>query len=176
MPTNGRYSNFKQRFVCALAICLAALCAATPAAAQKTAKPVLHGKHWVAVTGKPLAASAGGIIFARGGNAAVPIVKVDPRSCVLFSRHVSLSPVAAQRHRQLVPRRFPPSRPELDRGPTPRLRRSDMHADSMMMQTIGPGPLRTGHAKGPLQSPGTGHPAHSENAGVDQSVCASARR
>lgn len=37
--------------------------------AQETAKPVLHGKHWVAVTGKPLAATAGAMIFTRGGNA-----------------------------------------------------------------------------------------------------------
>ncbi|MFK7830698.1 MAG: gamma-glutamyltransferase family protein [Congregibacter sp.] len=37
--------------------------------AQDTAKPVLHGKHWVALTGKPLAASAGAMMFARGGNA-----------------------------------------------------------------------------------------------------------
>ena len=39
------------------------------AIAQKTAKPVLHGKHWVAVTGKPLAATAGAMTFTRGGNA-----------------------------------------------------------------------------------------------------------
>ena len=39
------------------------------ATAQDTAKPVLHGRHWVAITGKPLAASAGAIMFARGGNA-----------------------------------------------------------------------------------------------------------
>jgi gamma-glutamyltranspeptidase/glutathione hydrolase len=37
--------------------------------AQNTAKPVLHGKHWVAVTGKPLAATAGAMTFTRGGNA-----------------------------------------------------------------------------------------------------------
>ncbi|MEM9388024.1 MAG: gamma-glutamyltransferase [Pseudomonadota bacterium] len=37
--------------------------------AQATAKPVLHGKHWVAVTGKPLAATAGAVVFAGGGNA-----------------------------------------------------------------------------------------------------------
>jgi gamma-glutamyltranspeptidase/glutathione hydrolase len=48
---------------------LAVLSAASPAAAQKTAKPVLHGKHWVAITGKPLAATAGGMTFTRGGNA-----------------------------------------------------------------------------------------------------------
>ncbi|MCP4048658.1 MAG: gamma-glutamyltransferase family protein, partial [Gammaproteobacteria bacterium] len=37
--------------------------------AQNTNKPVLHGKHWVAITGKPLAATAGGMTFTRGGNA-----------------------------------------------------------------------------------------------------------
>ncbi len=40
-----------------------------PAVAQRTVKPVLHGKHWVAITGKPLAATAGATTFARGGNA-----------------------------------------------------------------------------------------------------------
>ena len=37
--------------------------------AARTAKPVLHGKEWVAITGKPLAATAGAMIFTRGGNA-----------------------------------------------------------------------------------------------------------
>jgi gamma-glutamyltranspeptidase/glutathione hydrolase len=32
-------------------------------------KPPLHGTHWVAITGKPIAASAGALIFAQGGNA-----------------------------------------------------------------------------------------------------------
>src|SRR3982750_1537746 len=36
---------------------------------QRTAKPPLHGRHWVAVTGKPLAATAGSMIFQKGGNA-----------------------------------------------------------------------------------------------------------
>ena len=35
----------------------------------KTVKPVLHGQNWVAVTGKPLAATAGARIFLKGGNA-----------------------------------------------------------------------------------------------------------
>lgn len=34
-----------------------------------TRKPVLHGRHRVAITGKPLAATAGAHIFLRGGNA-----------------------------------------------------------------------------------------------------------
>lgn len=37
--------------------------------AQRTQKPPLHGKHWMAVTGKPLAATAGSMIFQQGGNA-----------------------------------------------------------------------------------------------------------
>ncbi|GIW51210.1 MAG: gamma-glutamyltranspeptidase [Gemmatimonadales bacterium] len=37
--------------------------------AQRTAKPVLHGRHWVAITGKPLAATAGAMMFQKGGNA-----------------------------------------------------------------------------------------------------------
>src|SRR5580704_12821412 len=34
-----------------------------------TQKPALHGRHWVALTGKPLAATAGAKIFEHGGNA-----------------------------------------------------------------------------------------------------------
>ena len=41
------------------------------AAAQETRthKPALHGRHWIAITGKPLAATTGALIFERGGNA-----------------------------------------------------------------------------------------------------------
>ena len=43
---------------------------ATPAVAQeRTQKPPLHGKSWMAITGKPLAATAGAMMFQRGGNA-----------------------------------------------------------------------------------------------------------
>jgi gamma-glutamyltranspeptidase / glutathione hydrolase len=41
----------------------------SPTSAQRTAKPPLHGKHWMAITGKPLAATAGAAIFQKGGNA-----------------------------------------------------------------------------------------------------------
>ena len=37
--------------------------------AQRTVKPVLHGRHWMAITGKPLGATAGATIFTQGGNA-----------------------------------------------------------------------------------------------------------
>jgi gamma-glutamyltranspeptidase / glutathione hydrolase len=38
-------------------------------ASAKTIKPPLHGQNWVAVTGKPLAATAGAATFIKGGNA-----------------------------------------------------------------------------------------------------------
>jgi gamma-glutamyltranspeptidase/glutathione hydrolase len=47
----------------------AGLTLACAGAAAKTIKPPLHGKNWVAVTGKPLAATAGAKIFIKGGNA-----------------------------------------------------------------------------------------------------------
>ena len=43
--------------------------AATAAAQSRPQKPVLHGRHWMAITGKPLGATAGALIFQRGGNA-----------------------------------------------------------------------------------------------------------
>jgi gamma-glutamyltranspeptidase / glutathione hydrolase len=53
-----------------LLLVLAAVCsAAAPLSAQRTNKPPLHAKHWLAITGKPLAATAGALMFARGGNA-----------------------------------------------------------------------------------------------------------
>lgn len=39
------------------------------ASAQTTQKPPLHGKNWMAITGKPLGATAGAMIFQQGGNA-----------------------------------------------------------------------------------------------------------
>ena len=37
--------------------------------AQQSQKPPLHGKHWMAITGKPLGAESGAQIFQQGGNA-----------------------------------------------------------------------------------------------------------
>ena len=38
-------------------------------AQRRTEKPVLHGRHWIAITGKPLGATAGAMTFHKGGNA-----------------------------------------------------------------------------------------------------------
>ena len=53
----------------ALRISLMCALAAISAGAQQPDKPVLHGRHWVAITGKPLGATAGARMFERGGNA-----------------------------------------------------------------------------------------------------------
>lgn len=52
-------------------ILLCLLLAGQVADAQKTQKPVLHGRHWMAITGKPLAATAGATISNR---AAMPLM------------------------------------------------------------------------------------------------------
>ena len=43
--------------------------AVSPAAPAATNKPALHARHWMAITGKPLAATAGAMAFQKGGNA-----------------------------------------------------------------------------------------------------------
>ena len=51
-------------------VCAAVLTGlAVPDALARTQKPALHGRHWMAVTGKPLGATAGAMIFQKGGNA-----------------------------------------------------------------------------------------------------------
>lgn len=57
------------RFGFPLVVALLALTSLAPLHAQRSNKPILHGKNWVAVTGKPLGATAGAMIFAKGGNA-----------------------------------------------------------------------------------------------------------
>src|SRR5438876_3447394 len=53
-----------------LALLVAGTClGAAPEPHSQTHKPVLHGRHWVAIAGKPLGATAGAKIFERGGNA-----------------------------------------------------------------------------------------------------------
>jgi gamma-glutamyltranspeptidase/glutathione hydrolase len=53
-----------------LAACAAlALGLAGDSSAQQTQKPPLHGQRWMAITGKPLAATAGAMMFQQGGNA-----------------------------------------------------------------------------------------------------------
>ncbi|MBQ76238.1 MAG: gamma-glutamyltransferase [Gammaproteobacteria bacterium] len=56
------------RMIISLSTVLVATLLVFQTADARTAKPILHGKHWVAITGKPLAATAGARIFHQGGN------------------------------------------------------------------------------------------------------------
>jgi gamma-glutamyltranspeptidase/glutathione hydrolase len=49
-----------------------------------TQKPVLHGKHWMAITGKPLAATAGATIFNKGGNAVDAACAMLAATCTMW--------------------------------------------------------------------------------------------
>ncbi len=48
-----------------LCLCLTS----APLSAARTQKPPLHARHWIAITGKPLGATAGAMMFQKGGNA-----------------------------------------------------------------------------------------------------------
>ena len=52
--------------------------------AQPTQKPPLHGKNWMAITGKPLAATAGSLIFQRGGNAVDAACAMLAATCTMW--------------------------------------------------------------------------------------------
>jgi gamma-glutamyltranspeptidase/glutathione hydrolase len=52
--------------------------------AQQTQKPPLHGKNWMAITGKPLAATAGATIFTKGGNAVDAACAMLAATCTMW--------------------------------------------------------------------------------------------
>ena len=51
---------------------------------QQTQKPPLHGKEWMAITGKPLAATAGSLIFQKGGNAVDAACAMLAATCTMW--------------------------------------------------------------------------------------------
>jgi len=58
--------------------------ASTSVSPGRTEKPVLHGRHWVAITGKPLAATAGSMIFQQGGNAVDAACAMLGATCTMY--------------------------------------------------------------------------------------------
>ena len=52
--------------------------------AQQTQKPPLHGRNWMAVTGKPLAAEAGAMLFGKGGNAVDAACAMLAATCTMW--------------------------------------------------------------------------------------------
>src|SRR5262249_51505170 len=49
-----------------------------------TNKPPLHAKKWLAITGKPLAATAGAMIFQKGGNAVDAACAMIAATCTMW--------------------------------------------------------------------------------------------
>ena len=77
MSTNRRHTAV-------VALAAIVLSTATPIPAQQTMKPPLHGRHWVAITGKPLAATAGAMTFAKGGNAVDAAAAMLAATCTMW--------------------------------------------------------------------------------------------
>lgn len=63
-------------------VCLCIL--ASAAFSQQTQKPPLHGKNWMAITGKPLAAEAGAMVFQKGGNAVDAACAMLAATCTMW--------------------------------------------------------------------------------------------
>ena len=74
-------SRITRRLV--VAACLGLACPAAVFALQ-TEKPPLHGSHWVAITGKPLAATAGAMLFEQGGNAVDAAAAMLAATCTMW--------------------------------------------------------------------------------------------
>ncbi len=52
--------------------------------AQPTQKPMLYGSSWMAITGKPMAATAGAMIFQQGGNAVDAACAMLAATCTMW--------------------------------------------------------------------------------------------
>ena len=79
MPTSRR-----NRVPGALAAAAAAVVMTAIAASAATNKPPLHASHWLAVTGKPLAATAGAMTFQKGGNAVDAACAMIAATCTMW--------------------------------------------------------------------------------------------
>ncbi len=66
-----------------LLLCLFLLCLDI-SQAQRTEMPPVHGKNWMAITGKPLAAQAGAMIFQQGGNAVDAACAMLAATCTMW--------------------------------------------------------------------------------------------
>ncbi|MDR6735439.1 gamma-glutamyltransferase [Sphingobacterium sp. 2149] len=76
----------KRRYLALMMMFIGLLTAGTPmlSSAQRTQKPPLHGKHWMAITGKPLAATAGAQLFQQGGNAVDAACAMLAATCTMW--------------------------------------------------------------------------------------------
>jgi gamma-glutamyltranspeptidase/glutathione hydrolase len=75
----------RTRLTLLLLLCAAVLRAQTTTPLpRRTQKPPLHAEHWLAITGKPLSATAGALIFAKGGNAVDAAAAMLAAGCTMW--------------------------------------------------------------------------------------------
>jgi gamma-glutamyltranspeptidase / glutathione hydrolase len=55
-----------------------------PIRRPRTQKPPLHARHWMAITGKPLGATAGAMMFQQGGNAVDAAAAMLAATCTMW--------------------------------------------------------------------------------------------
>ncbi len=75
------FTNKTKNFVLAAVL---ATCIGQNVQGQRTQKPPLYGKHWMAITGKPLAATAGAKVFSQGGNAIDAACAMLAATCTMW--------------------------------------------------------------------------------------------
>ena len=63
---------------------VAAVAVAAAVSPAATNKPPLHARKWLAITGKPLAATAGAMIFQKGGNAVDAACAMIAATCTMW--------------------------------------------------------------------------------------------
>ena len=68
----------------AIAAGLALVAMLAPASSARTQKPTLYAKTWLAITGKPLAATAGARMFEKGGNAVDAACAMLAATCTMW--------------------------------------------------------------------------------------------
>jgi len=76
----------KTHFLTLLSICITAILQAQSfnTFPVTTQKPPLHARHWMAITGKPLAATAGAKLFIQGGNAIDAACAMLAATCTMW--------------------------------------------------------------------------------------------
>ena len=74
----------RHRIAAVLLLSLASVAASAQQTLIRTQKPPLHGVHWMAVTGKPLGATAGSMIFQKGGNAVDAAAAMIAADCTMW--------------------------------------------------------------------------------------------
>jgi len=82
--TNFWLGTRSARVLFVSALLLVTAPAGREAFAARTQKPVIHAQKWVAITGKPLAATAGARMFERGGNAVDAACAMLAATCTMW--------------------------------------------------------------------------------------------